>query len=146
MGNTESSDGSATDSEIKEIVTGANELYERIENGGVSGAAECATLPRIGGCGCAMLGGLDAMDKYNNSVYSREKEELIQKLAKEVGPLFNLKGLEKKSPAEIHKEFKKHIPANWTVAAKHQNISCEKLAAGINNVYGRELISRHLAP
>ncbi len=75
MGNTESSDGSATDSEIKEIVTGANELYERIENGGVSGAAEGATLPRIGGCGCAMLGGLDAMDKYNNSVYSREKEE-----------------------------------------------------------------------
>lgn len=96
----------------------------------------------IGGCGCPMVGGLDDVNQYDKSIYSQGKQDLIRKLAKEIGPLFGVKGLESKSIDQIHKELKKGLPdpKNNRIKKEGQSKVCDKLVTALNNVYGRKII------
>lgn len=94
-----------------------------------------------GGCGC-VLGGLDDLASYEKSIYSRNKQDLVKKLAKEIGPLFGLKKLEDQSMKAIYDALKKKLPnpASDRVMSKAHVDVCKKLAVAVNNVYGAKII------
>ncbi len=117
--------------DLEAVKGGAKGGYKHSKLGGAT----------YGGCGC-MLGGVEDLAKYEESVYSRNKEQLVKKLAKEVGPLFNHKGLENKSMKEIHAVLKKIVPdpKSDRIGAKHHEKVCNNLTKAINNVYGRNVI------
>ena len=101
-----------------------------------------------GGCvvggeeGAPKVGGVDDLSKYEKSVYSRNKQDLIKRFAAAVGPLFGLKNLEKKNVSEINSVLKKHLPdpQEQRIASKSQKSTCDALVSAVNSIYGKEVV------
>ena len=103
-----------------------------------------------GGYTGGVAGGADALAKYETTVYSLGKEDMIRKLAAELGPVFGLKDLSKKSVAEIVKALNAKLPdprkgrktdtPDKVSAGSHDKV-CRALGQALNNMYGRNIIN-----
>jgi len=97
-------------------------------------------------CGGA-VGGVNSLENYGASLHSKKKQELVAKLAEQLGPIINQPGLNKKSMKDIHAALKKAVgnPTNRAIKTGHKSV-CQKYARAINNIHGMEIIVEDAEP
>ncbi len=93
--------------------------------------------------GRGMVGGVSDLKDYQKSIYSKNKELIIRKLAKNIGPCLGIPGLENKSIDEIHKAIKSKLPSDpskdYIVDKKHKALT-DCMMNAINEIYGWQVV------
>ena len=120
-----------------------NALSREGVNVDVSGGSEA-----FGGCACggnvtgAMFGGVESYAKYQKSLYSGAKTQLIKTIGKEVAEIFG-KRVDTSNVEEIHRVLKSLIPdpKSVRVHTNEQARVCDKLVKMVNNVNKTPIIS-----
>lgn len=101
------------------------------------------TSEYFGGFTGGSTGSLDAVEHYENSKRSREKEVLIRNVAEDLAPLLKIKNWQTAPASEIVNQIKTLIPdpKKSAVRGDAQSKYCLALANALNKRMGREVVN-----